>query len=404
MPSNRLSFTNRHGQDLAARLDLPPDGEPKAYALFAHCFTCSKDLKAARNIAQALTQAGLGVLRFDFTGLGQSEGDFADTHFSSNVEDLLDAAAFLADAYAAPQLLIGHSLGGAAVLMAAPKLESVRAVATLGAPAEPEHVKHLIQDETGKLESEGIAQVSIGGRPFTVKKAFLEDLERSTLVENLDSLRKALLVLHSPIDNTVSVDNAATIFTAAKHPKSYASLDNADHLLSREADSRYAGEVIAAWSAKYLDAPNKPSWRDDLGDSRVVARTENGFRTEVMANGFGLVADEPLKVGGTNTGPTPYDYLATALATCTSMTLRMYADRKKWALETILTEVRHSKAHAQDCEDCEKSAKKLDHFERIITLTGDLDEAQQKRLLEIADRCPVHRTLESDVQIKTRLE
>ena len=403
MPTETVSFENRAGHKLAARLELSADGEARAFVLFAHCFTCSKDLKAARNIARALSQEGLGVLRFDFTGLGQSEGAFEDTHFSANVEDLLDAAQFLNDEYEPPQLLVGHSLGGAAVLMAASKLKSVKAVATLGAPAEPVHVTHLLGEGAAKIRDQGVAEVNIGGRSFRVKRAFLEDLERTTLRDIIADLRKALLVLHSPTDNTVSVDNARDIFSAAKHPKSYASLNNADHLLSREEDSRYAGKLIAAWATRYLDFASTPAWHNDVEDNRVAARTGEGYRTEIRANGFGLVADEPLSVGGTDTGPTPYDYLAAALGSCTSMTLRMYADRKGWDVSSILTEVRHSKIHAQDREDS-GAGKKLDHFERKIRLEGDLDNQQRQRLLEIADRCPVHRTLESAVQISTQLQ
>ena len=292
------------------------------------------------------------MLRFDFTGLGQSEGDFADSNFAANIDDLLDAAQYLSDAYTAPQLLVGHSLGGAAALLAAAQLDSVRAVATVGAPAEPAHVKHLIEGSEEEIRAQGQAEVTIGGRTFTVKKEFLTALEQPRMQATVAGLRRALLVLHAPGDNTVGVDNARDIFLAAKHPKSYVSLDDADHLLTNEADARYAGHIISAWAGKYVNLKTAPSWRDDILDNRVVARTEAGFRTEMLANGFNLTADEPLKVGGSNTGPTPYDYLAAALASCTSMTLRMYADRKKWALETVKTRVRHSKVHAEDCADC----------------------------------------------------
>lgn len=403
MPSNKLSFKNQEGHELIARLDLPADGEILAYALFAHCFTCSKDLKAVRNISRSLNQEGIAVLRFDFAGLGESAGDFADTNFSSNVADLIEAAKHLERNYQAPQLLIGHSLGGAAVLMAAHLLPSVKAVATIGAPSEPEHVSHLVQDSLEEIEANGEAHVIIGGREFKVKKQFLDDLAQNQLEQRIANLKRALIVFHSPLDNTVGIDNAQKIFLAAKHPKSFVSLDNADHLLSREEDSSYVGHMISAWASTYLDVRAKPSWQADIKDNRVIARTGQGYRTEIMANGFGITADEPLSVGGTNTGPTPYDLLASALATCTSMTLRMYADRKGLNVESISTQVKHSKVHLQDCEDCEKPSSKVDQFERTINIEGDLSTAQRERMLEIADRCPVHRTLESSSVIKSAL-
>ena len=406
MPTNRLEFKNSAGHTLSARLDLPVDGEADAYALFAHCFTCGKDLKAAHNIAQALNQNRIAVLRFDFTGLGQSEGEFADTNFSSNIQDLISAAHYLQTHYQAPQILIGHSLGGAAVLQAAAQLEFVRAVVTIAAPCDPAHVAHLLKDDKAQIEAEGEALVCLAGREFKVKKQFLDDLNAQHMQEMIGGLRRALLVLHSPTDNTVGVDNARRIFMAAKHPKSFISLDNADHLLAREQDSLYAGGMIAAWARKYVRQPDVPDWHDDVKDNRVAARTCEGLRTELLANGFALVADEPLSVGGTNTGPTPYDLLAAALGACTSMTLRMYADRKNWPLESVTVGVKHQKVHAQDsAQDATPDAKptKLDYFERSIQLSGDLDNAQRERLLEIANRCPVHRTLESDIKISTRL-
>ncbi len=402
MPSNRIAFVNRSGQKLAARLDLPAEGTQRAQVLFAHCFTCSKDLKAARLIAETLTQEGFAVLRFDFTGLGQSEGEFADANFSSNVDDLVDAATFLESEHAAPQILIGHSLGGAAVVLAAAQIESVRAVVTVGAPFEPEHVQHLVKDAEAEIRRDGCAKVAIGGRPFKIKEQFLDDLQGTRLESTLSSFRKALLVLHSPTDSIVGIDNAKKMFVAAKHPKCFITLDGADHLLSRADDARYAGQMIATWARRYLETEVLPTWYDDAEDNRVTARTEEGFRTELLVNGFRMAADEPLSVGGGNTGPTPYDYLGAALGACTSMTLRMYADRKKWPVEVITTEVRHEKVHATD-GDPDSKPKKVDRFERKITLQGNLDAEQRKRLLEIADRCPVHRTLESEVQVVTEL-
>ena len=405
MPSNKLIFKNRYGDRIVTNLDLPANCEPVAFALFAHCFTPSKDSKAAHTISHALTQEGIAVLRFDFTGLGESEGDFADTNFSSSVADLLDAAAYLEETHGPPQILVGHSLGGAAVLMAARDLPSVKAVATIGAPAELEGVAKLISSRE-EVESAGEAEVTLAGRTFKVKKQFLDDLNKTHMKDVIRGLRRPLLIFHSPVDNVVGVDNARKIFLAARHPKSYVSLDSADHLLTNEADSRYAGHIISAWAQKYVEAKAEPSWYDDARDNRVAVQTEQGLRTEMLANGFRLVADEPLSVGGTNSGPTPYDYLAAALGACTSMTLRMYADRKKWPLETVTVKVRHQKVHAEDSKsDAEGGkARKLDHFERVIALNGSLDDEQRARLLEIANRCPVHRTLEADVRVESRLE
>ncbi|MDX1546157.1 MAG: bifunctional alpha/beta hydrolase/OsmC family protein [Rhodothermales bacterium] len=401
MRFEKLTFENEQGDRLSARLDLPVDGEPVACAVFAHCFTCSKNLKAAANISRALSRQGLAVLRFDFTGLGESEGAFSETTFSSNVGDLVAAAQFLEAHYEAPAVLIGHSLGGAAVLQAAVRLPSVLAVATIGAPFDPAHVTHLFQESIGEIEGAGEACVVIGGREFTVKRQFIDDLQTQEARENLGRLGRALLIFHSPVDETVGIENAELIYRAAKHPKSFVSLDTADHLLTDPADSDYVGHVLAAWARKYIGTPQEDRKHVAPDDNQVTARLEGaGFRTELLANGFPLVADEPRAVGGTNTGPTPYDYVVAGLGACTAMTLRMYADRKKWPLDAVEVRLNHSKVHAKDCEDCDKPSK-IDHVQRTVVLTGDLDDAQRARLLEIADRCPVHRTLEGEVRIET---
>lgn len=405
MQSETISFPGATGEQLAARLDLPVDGQPIAYALFAHCFTCTKNLRAVGNISSALTRARIGVLRFDFTGLGESEGDFADTNFSSNVADLVAAARFLEAEYLGPAILVGHSLGGAAVLQAAGQISSTEAVVTINAPADPGHVAHLLESDRAEIEATGQAEVTIAGRTFTVKRQFLDDLEGAKMETTIRNLRKPLLVCHAPMDNTVSVDNAAAIFQAARHPKSFLSLDKADHLLSDEEDSLYVGVVAAAWAGKYLGTlladPDKPALS---ADAQVVVRTDREhYPTEILANGHSLRADEPISAGGADTGPTPYDLLLAGLGSCTTITLRMYADRKGWPLESIVVHLNHKKIHAEDCEECESSSGKIDRIEREIELVGELDDGQRQRLLEIADKCPVHRTLHSEISVKTRL-
>ena len=402
MQNHRISFDNDRGEKLSGLLNFPA-GQPRAFALFAHCFTCTKNLKGATNISRSLTDAGIAVLRFDFTGLGQSEGDFADSNFSSNVSDLLAAARYLAAEHQAPEILVGHSLGGTAVLQAAPEIASAVAVATIGSPADPAHVRHLFNDAAGDLQARGEAEVHLGGRPFTIRRQFVDDLERHDLPAAIGGLRKALLVMHAPLDEIVEIDNASQLFIAAKHPKSFVSLDRADHLLSRDADSRYAGSVLAAWASRYLpEADADAVLKGDANE--VIARTFiDGFRTDVSAAGHPLVADEPVAVGGSNLGPTPYDLLSAALATCTTMTLKMYATHKKLALNSVSARVTHDKIHADDCSDCESTSGKIDAFRRVLYFDGELSDAQQARLLEIADKCPVHRTLHSEVKVRTRL-
>ena len=403
MRSQKIIFANKSGENLAARLEMPIDQHPYAYALFAHCFTCNKNLNAVRNISRSLTQQGIAVLRFDFTGLGESEGDFTDTNFSSNVDDLIAAIQFLKTEYQAPDILIGHSLGGAAVLCAAALTPEAKAVVTIGSPFSPVHVSHLFSANMEKIEQDGAAEVNIGGRPFTVKKQFLDDIKEQELSQKINNLQKALLIMHSPQDRTVEVENAARIYQAARHPKSFISLDGADHLLSNKQDSLYAGQMIAAWVVRYLEQEEKDTLKSD---KEVVVRLmeDDGFTSDVKVRHHGFTADEPASVGGNDFGPTPYDLVSAGLGACTAMTLHMYARRKKWPLKEVKVHIDHYKDHATDCEQMENPKSKIDHFSRVIELEGDLDDEQKTRLLEIADRCPVHRTLHNPVEIKTVLQ
>ena len=405
MRSEKLTFPGAQGSELAARLDLP-DGAPRATALFAHCFTCTKDIFAAARIAHSLAARGIAVLRFDFTGLGHSEGEFANTDFSSNVGDLVAAAAHMRARGMAPRILVGHSLGGAAVLAAAAEVPEAKAVATIGAPADPGHVAHLLQDSAAEIAAKGEAEVVIAGRAFRIRKQFLDDIAGQNLSDHIAGLRKALLVLHAPRDEVVSIDNAAAIFTAAKHPKSFVSLDDADHLLTRKADAIYVAEVLASWAGRYVEAPDAgaaPELQAEAGEVVVGETLEGRFGQAIAAGPHRLSADEPAAFGGDDTGPSPYDLLLAALGACTSMTLRMYAARKRLPLERVTVRLRHDKVHAEDCEDCERPSARIDRIERQITLAGDLDDAARARLLEIADKCPVHRTLESKLIIESRL-
>ncbi|HSM35052.1 MAG TPA: bifunctional alpha/beta hydrolase/OsmC family protein [Longimicrobiales bacterium] len=401
MTTRRLTFPGSAGADLAAILDTPADGRADACAVFAHCFTCSKDLKAVVAISRTLVRRRIAVLRFDFTGLGQSEGDFAETTFSSNVEDLVLAAEHLDTVAAAPSILIGHSLGGAAVLQAAHRLPSVVAVATIAAPADPAHVLRLVESSREEIERLGVATVRIAGRAFRIRREFLDDLQPDVMRRAIGDLRRALLVMHSPVDEVVGIDNAARIYEAARHPKSFVSLDDADHLLGDPADARYVAEVLAAWAGRYVAPPQDEA--PPPAGSGVVSRTpEVGYRTDLVAGPHTLVADEPVAVGGTDEGPTPYDLLAAALGACTGMTLRMYADRKEWPLEEVLVKVTHGRVHAEHGGACEDPGSCIEAMRREIRIEGpDLDATQRERLLEIADRCPVHRTLEGGVKIST---
>jgi uncharacterized OsmC-like protein/pimeloyl-ACP methyl ester carboxylesterase len=404
MPTDRFQFQGSDDQQLAAALDLPEE-EPIAYALFAHCFTCGKDVLAARRIALALAAKGIAVLRFDFTGLGSSEGDFANSTFSSNVADLVRAADHLRDSRKTPAILIGHSLGGAAILAAAAQIPDAKAVVTIAAPSDPAHVTGLFADHIDDIRKHGEVEVSLAGRPFHIKREFLDDIAEHNLMEQVTKLHKALLIMHAPTDDTVGIDNATKIFVAAKHPKSFVSLAGADHLLTDRRDASYVADVIAAWAGRYLD-PVAPKTLADLGEvprNVVVQETrQSKFQQTVSVGPHRLLADEPIAAGGEDTGPGPYDYLLAGLGACTSMTMRLYADRKSLPLERVTVTLQHSKIYAQDCAECETKSGMLDQIDRVIGMEGALDAEQRKKLMEIADKCPVHRTLTSEIRIVTK--
>ena len=400
--STPVQFKGASGASLAARLDGPGGQAPRAYVLFAHCFTCSKESKAASLIAEALADAGLATLRFDFTGLGGSEGDFANTDFTSNVGDLVTAAQWLEATHGAPSLLVGHSLGGAAILAAAAKIPSARAVATINAPSDPAHLGKLFAGREDEIRTKGAALVELGGRRFTIRREFLDDIAMQKITAAVGELKRAILVMHAPADTVVSIDHASAIFLAAKHPKSFVSLDTADHLLSRREDARYAASVLAAWASRYL--PMAPAAPAGSRDTVIVTETKQGkFQQAVTIGPHHLIADEPVEAGGMDSGPTPYDFLLAGLGACTAMTVRLDADAKGIPLTQVSVELMHAKTYATDCAECETKEGKIDRIERVVRLEGDLDDAARAKLLEIANRCPVHRTLHSETWIPTRL-
>ncbi|WP_292946454.1 bifunctional alpha/beta hydrolase/OsmC family protein [Olleya sp. UBA1516] len=402
MNIQKINFTNAEGQQLVGRLELPINQHPHNFAIFAHCFTCNKNLSAVKNISRELTANGFGVLRFDFTGLGESEGDFENTNFSGNVEDLISASNYLKENYTAPSLLIGHSLGGAAVIFAASTIESVKAVATIGAPSNPKHVKHLIQSSVEEIKATGKANVNIGGRPFTIKKQFLEDIETKSLPDVAKNLRKALLVMHSPQDTTVGIENAEEIYIAARHPKSFVTLDGADHLLMKKEDSVYVGSVIATWAKRYITIPRTEIVKTT---HQAVASLDakDGFTTQMTVGSHTMMADEPTNFGGNDFGPSPYEFVSAGLSACTAMTVQMYVKRKGWDLQNIEVHTSHTKVSKQVVENGEQKEMKVDTFNREIKLKGNLDEKQIQRILQIADKCPVHKTLHSDIEVATTL-
>lgn len=404
MQSTKLHILNSKGLQLQAYLELPANQKPKNYAIFAHCFTCSSTLKPVKNISRALTTHGFGVVRFDFTGLGKSEGAFADSHFSANVDDLLAVNKYMAEHYRAPSLLVGHSLGGAAVIVAASQLDNVKAVATIGAPATTEHVKRHFSHQFDEIPEKGHVEVNIGGRPFKINQEFVEDFDKTDLPEITKQLRKPILIMHAPFDQVVGIDNAQQLFVNAFHPKSFISLNDADHLLLRDKDSLYVGNMIGAWVQRYFEtADNKIL---DTEDEQLVAHLnllEDNFTTSIQTKRHNFVADEPVSFGGDDFGPTPYDFLSAGLAACTAMTLKLYAERKKWDLQEVFVYITYSKKHSADLMQGPDKPTRFDHLLKKLKFVGDLDATQKDKLVEIASKCPVHKTLLSEIVIDTEV-
>ncbi len=402
MYSKKVQFKNKQGFLLEGSIDFPIDKKPLSYALFAHFFTGNKNFTAVRNISRALTHNRIAVMRFDFTGLGKSEGAFEDSNFSTNISDLIAAAKYLAIHYVSPKIIIGHSLGGAAAIFASKEIESIKAIVTIGAPSNPSHVEHLFEDYLDDIELEGEATFEISGRQFTIKKHFLEDLSSKNMTELLKASRKPILVLHSPQDKIVDIQNAKEIYNAAHHPKSFISLDGANHLLTNKEDSYYVGEVVTSWVRRYVNFKDDSDLQTEKQTVVRIGKTK--YATEIAARTHTILADEPKKYGGKDSGVTPYELLLASLGSCTAITLRMYADRKQWQLDEVLVHLEHFKQHAEDCNACENNPKKIDKFVRTIELKGTLTKEQQNRLIEIANRCPVHRTLENTIEVDTLLK
>ncbi|WP_136480276.1 bifunctional alpha/beta hydrolase/OsmC family protein [Cognatitamlana onchidii] len=404
MNRERLTIRNTKGHNLQAYLELPADQKPHYFAVFAHCFTCTSNLSAVKNISRSLTSHGFGVIRFDFTGLGQSEGEFAESHFSANVDDLIAVNNYIAEHYKPPTLLVGHSLGGAAVIVAASRLENIKAVATIGAPAAVSHVKHLFSHGIEEVKQKGLVEVNIGGRPFKINHEFVEDFGKINLSEVTKNLRKPLLIMHAPFDGTVGINNAHELYHNAHHPKSFISLDDADHLLSNSRDSKYVGNVIGTWADRYFEPQDNIIL--DTKDEQLVAHlnlNEDNFTTAIQTKKHQFLADEPQSIGGDDFGPSPYDFLSAGLAACTVMTLKMYAQRKKWDLQEVYAYITYSKKHSDDLMLDLDEPKRMDHLQKRLRFVGDLDQTQKAKLKEIASKCPVHRTLLSETIIETEL-
>lgn len=404
MKTQQLTIENNNQQKLRAYLELPANQKPHYFAIFAHCFSCHSSLTAVKNISRALTNHGFGVVRFDFTGLGRSEGEFSDSHFSANVSDLIAVNEYITQNFGTPELLIGHSLGGAAAIVAAAKLPNIKAVATIGAPATVDHVTHLFSHAIEEVKTKGEVEVSIGGRPFKINQEFVEDFQKTDLPDITKKLRKPLLILHSPIDEVVEISNAHSLYHNAKHPKSFISLDTADHLLTQNKDSVYVGNMIGAWAQRFFE-PKENNMLATDGEQLVAHLNlqEDNFTTSLQTKNHSFLADEPVDFGGDDFGPSPYDYLSASIAACTTMTLKLYAQRKKWDLQEVYVYITHSKKHSDELSlDIEKPGR-IDHISKKLKFVGNLDESQLQRLKDIASKCPVHKTVAGEVYFDTEL-
>lgn len=404
MKTTKLEIRNKKGIKLQGYLEMPANQKPSHFAIFAHCFSCNSNFKAAKNISRSLTNHGFGVLRFDFTGLGKSEGEFADSHFSANVEDLIDVHNYLETHYKAPSLLIGHSLGGAAVIVAASKLETIKAVATVGAPATVEHLTHLFSHAPEDVSDKGAIEVNIGGRTFKINEDFVADFSKTDLPKIIKELRKPILVMHAPFDKIVGIENAHEIYHNAHHPKSFVSLDAADHLLTKSSDSIYVGNMIGTWVERYFE-PEENNMITSEGEQLVAHLNvlEDNFTTSIQTKKHSFIADEPISAGGDDFGPSPYDFLSAGLAACTVMTLKLYAERKKWDLQEVFVYITYSKKHHDDLNIEADKPTHFDHLQKKLKFIGNLDEKQKQRLKEIAAKCPVHKTLQSKIIIETEI-
>lgn len=404
MKATKLNIQNAKGFQLQAHLELPANQKPRYYAIFAHCFTCNSDFHPVKNISRALTSHGFGVVRFDFTGLGRSEGEFADSYFSANVDDLLAVSDYMKEHYEAPSLLVGHSLGGAAVIVAASKLDSIKAVATIGAPSTTAHVKKHFSHHVQEIADKGDIAVNIGGRPFKINQEFVDDFDKMDLLQITNQLRKPILIMHAPFDKVVGIENAQELYKSAHHPKSFISLDDADHLLLNKRDSLYAGSMVGAWAARYFEFKDDAILDSD--GEQLVAHlnlVEDNFTTSIQTKKHTLIADEPESVGGDDFGPSPYDFLSAGLAACTVMTLKMYAERKKWDLQEVYAYITYSKKHAEDLMADKDKPNQMDHLSKKLKFIGNLTQEQQQKLKEIASKCPVHKTLLSEIVIETEI-
>ena len=396
MARSTFSFVGRSGAALSGHLE-GPEGTPRGWAIFAHCFTCGKDSHAAVRISRALSRAGIGVLRFDFAGTGINGGMEGALSFASDVEDLRAAAQAMAAAGMSPSLLVGHSLGGAAALIAATELPDVAAVATIGAPADLQHIlRDFPASDLDAIRSEGEASVEIGGRPFVIRRSFLEAVERYDVETCIASLRRPVLIIHSPLDQVVGIDHASRLFVASRHPKSFLSLDTGDHLLTDIDDANYAAAMVAAWASRFLPLLVADLPQIEVAEGVVATETLAGkFQLNIRSGEHALLADEPTSVGGLGTGLSPYELVSAGLAACTVMTMRLYADRKGFPLERASTTVQHAKI---------KDMMPPDRFTRTVVLEGPLSDEQRARILEIADRCPVDLSLIRGSDVQTELQ